>query len=186
VSVLIPHGKELPLTGQSDQFHTKGGVPERHPLKAPIYEGHMPEGEIPFGPSNTLLGELVVMCPSTSNLQGIIPLMVEYEVDESRKIRVKCWFRDDPSVAGEVALKCGSIARENTHIVERAERTVNEAGERVSPDEKARINRKRQALMDLSEQYMATPDESVRKQIIETSDELKSMVKAIEQKLGLK
>jgi hypothetical protein len=33
---------------------------------------------------------------------------------------------------------------------------------------------------------MRTPDESVRKQIIETGEELKTMVKSIEQKLGLK
>ncbi len=186
VSVLIPHGKELPLTGQSDQFHTKGGVPDRHPLKAPIYEGHMPEGELPFGPFNTLLGELMVMCPPTGHMQGVIPLIVEYEVDESRKIRVKCWYRDDPSVVGEVSLKCDRIPRDNVHLIERAERTINEAGERVSPDEKARVNRKRQALIDLCEQFTAAPDEGVRKQVIETGEDLKKMVKAIEDKLGLK
>lgn len=185
-AVLIPHGRDLPLTGQADNFVTEGGNPNRIQLILPIYEGHMPEGEIPYAPFNNLLGELRIDCPPTPDRRGEIPLLVEYEVDESRRIRVKCWFRDDPSVVNEIKITVQRIERENTHIIERAERTINEAGERISPEEKARVNRKRQAVMDLCEQFQSSPTDELRKQIIETGKDLKGMIQSIEQKLKLK
>src|SRR5438445_11965582 len=109
----------------------------------------MAEHEIPYGPFNMKLGELKVQCPPTAHLQGVIPLVVEYEVNESSQVRLKCWFREDPSVSGEVTLTCKNSSRDDLHLVDRAERTLVEAGERISPDEKARINRKKQALIDL-------------------------------------
>ena len=186
VSTLVRHGVALPVTGQTDQFSTEGGVPNRHKLSAPIYEGHMPEAEIPYGPFNTYLGELVVDCPATSDRTGGIPLVVEYDIDASRLIRVKCWFKDDPSVGGEITLSTKSLPRDKTHLIERTERTVNEAGERIGPEEKARVNRKRQAILDLCEQHAASASDDLRKQIISTGNELLEMVRSIEQRLKLK
>lgn len=116
---------------------------------------------------------------------GMIPLVVEFEVDESRTIKIRGWFRDDPSVNGQVTLNCQNIPRENLHLIERTEVTLNAAGERVRPEEKARANKKKQALIDLCEQFASRQSDDIRKQIIDIGNELKSEVKAIEQKYKL-
>lgn len=187
VSILIPEGKDLPLTGQTNQFYVDGGIPGARKIEIPVYEGHMPNAEIPYGPFNTELGTLFLDTPSTEKMTGKIVLTVDFEMNENREIRLKVWFRDDPSIMGEASIKPLKLPRDKTHLIERTERTINEAGERISPDEKARVNRKRQAIIDLCEQYAPSPsNESLRKQIIETGNELVGMVRSIEQKLGLK
>ena len=186
VAILIPHGQELPYTGVSNIFSTRGGIPNAHPLIGPVFQGHTPEHEIPYGPFNMRVGELRVQCPPTTKYEGSIPLVVEFEVNESSQVRIKCRFREDPSVSGEVTLTCKNVAREDLHLVDRAERALVESGERISPDEKARISRKKQALIDLCEQYHASPSPDTRTQIISTGNELKTMVKAVEQRFNLK
>jgi molecular chaperone DnaK (HSP70) len=186
VAILIEHGQELPYTGISNTFSTRGGIAQRHPLIGPVLQGHMPEHEIPHASFNMKLGELRVECPPTTKYEGSIPLVVEFEVNESSQVRIKCWFRDDPSVSGEVKLSLKNIPREDQHLVQRTETALAEAGEKLSPDEKTRIKRKMQALVDLCEQFKSSPSPETRKQIDETGKELRTMVKTVEQRFNLK
>jgi actin-like ATPase involved in cell morphogenesis len=178
VAMIVKAGTSLPTSGETDQFYCDAN-PSAFTLQVPVYEGHMPEHEIPFGPLNTYMGLLTVSCPPTPSPT---PLVLAFEVDDSRDIAVKCWFKHDPSVCGEVKLKGQAISRDKMHVIERTEMAVNSLGERLRPDEKAKINRKKQALFDLCEQYTGEPSEDVRKRIIETGNELREELKALEQK----
>jgi molecular chaperone DnaK (HSP70) len=181
VALLIPHGATLPHIGTADQFLCEANSTS-FTLRGPIYEGHVPEHEIPYAPFNARMGELLMQCPPTP---ADTPLIVEFEVDESRTITVRCWFRDNPAIKGQVTLASKTQSREDKHLIERTEESVSAAGERARPEEKARINRKKQALIDLCEQYAASPSEETRQQIIGVGNELKSEVKALEQKYKL-
>jgi hypothetical protein len=181
VAKLIEQGVTLPYTGRADHFLCEANSMS-FTLRGPIFEGHMPEHEIPYAPFNTRIGELQLQCPPTPT---DTPLVVEFEVDDSRTITVRCWFRDQPHVKGQVRLECKSIPREEMHLIERVEMSLDQAGERLRPDERSRISRKKQLLNDLCKQYAANPNEETRKQIIQVSNELKSDIKGVEQKYKL-
>jgi molecular chaperone DnaK (HSP70) len=181
VAAIVRAGVSLPASGEVDQFWVEAN-PAPFILQIPIYEGHMPEHEIPYGPFNTHMGMLQGPCPPTAQQTQIV---IAFEVDESRNISVRYWFKHDPSVSGSVTVNGAALDREKIHLIERAETTVNTAGDRIRPDEKARINRKRQALIDLSEQFGAQQSDATRQQIIQTGNELRSDLQAIERKLNL-
>ncbi len=113
-----------------------------------------------------------------------------FEIDESRNLTFKGWFKDDPSVRNEITLKPQSLSKDKWHLIERAETALNMGGERIRPDERTKINHKRQALIDLCEQYSAAAEgspeaRSTRERIVTTGNELKSLVESVERKYGL-
>jgi len=177
-ATLVKHGTTLPTTGESRDFFCSRNE-RAFTLSIPLHEGHSPEAEIPYGPFNTKMGVLLLECPPT---EIDTPLVVAYHIDDSRKMTVECWFADRPSVKGTVTLDCKSLTREDMHLIERTETAVGQAGERLRPDEKARLNRKKQALIDLCESYRASQSEDTRKQIIELGNELKAEIKTLELK----
>jgi hypothetical protein len=182
VAVVIRAGTTLPTAGEiHDQFSCHAN---QYPftLQGPVYEGRDREHEIPYGPFNTYMGLLTVSCPPTPTPTKIV---IAYEVDESQKITMKCWFEHDPSVFGKVELKPHDISPDKLHLIERTERTINQLGERVRPEEKARVNRKKQALIDLCEQYDVDHTEETRNRVIQTGKELQEELKGLEQKYRL-
>jgi actin-like ATPase involved in cell morphogenesis len=178
VAKLIEHGATLPATGESREFFCERND-RPFTLRGPVFEGHSPDAEIPFGPFNTRMGELLMECPPTPTQT---PLVVSFHVDDSRNMMLECWFADNPEVRGKVTLTAKSISRDDLHLIERTETAVSSAGERLRPDERARINRKKQALVDLCESYGGNRSEDTRKQIIELGNELKDEIKGLEQK----
>ena len=179
VALLIKHGTTLPTTGEiRDQFTCeRNDIP--FTLRGPVFEGHAPESEIPCASFNRKLGELRMECPPTP---GETPLVVAYHIDDSRTITLESWFAENPSVRAKVTLDYKSASRDDMHLVERTESAVGLAGERLRPDEKARLNRKKQALIDLCESYRGNPSEDTRKQIVELGNELKAEIKTLELK----
>jgi actin-like ATPase involved in cell morphogenesis len=180
-AILVKSGVTLPYAGKSEDFFCEGSgnTTQRFTLMIPVYEGHDADKEIPVGTLNTHLGTLTIDCPPTPNDE---PLVVSYQVDESRMIALKCWFKRDPSISGEIKLKSESISRDKMHLIVRAETTVNSLGERLRPEEKARVNRKKQMLIDLCEQYAGEPTEDLRTQIGTVGKELKEELQTLERK----
>ena len=178
IAPLLKAGANLPASGESHDFFVKANnMP--FTLVIPLYEGHMPDHEIPFGPFNTHMGTLNIQCPPTATST---PLVVAFEVDESRIVTFRCWFKDDPSVSGTITISPKSISRDSWHLLERVDTSLNTAGERIRPDERAKINHKRQALIDLCEQYAANESPDLRTRIIRAGEELKNEIAALEKK----
>ncbi|MHC4406038.1 MAG: Hsp70 family protein, partial [Planctomycetota bacterium] len=187
VATVIRAGITLPNSYEDgDQFSCDANaIP--FTLRGPVYEGAMPEHEIPHGPFNTHMGTLEIQCPPTT---GRTPLVVSFEIDESRNLTFKCWFKEDPSVFNEITLRPQTLSRDKWHLLERADNAIKSGGERIRPDEKTKINHKKQALIDLCEQYWSIGEmdpqcESVRQRIMHTGNQLKSEVEAIERKYNL-
>lgn len=177
----VPHCYE-----DSKNFHIVAS-PTPRAVTIPVYEGNLPEHEIPFGPFNTHLGDLVIQCPPLNHNADVV---VAFEIDESRNLTFSCWFKDDPSVRAAITLHPQSLARDRWHLIERVDTTINQGGDRIRPDERARVNQKKQVILDLCEQYAARPEgsseaESVRDRIIATGTELKNEIAALERKYGL-
>lgn len=182
VAVLVPAGATLPFSVEiADRFACSANA-SAFTLRGPIYEGHYPEHEIPYGPFNTFLGELNMQCPATPRDTEVV---LSVEVDESRFIHLKSWFKHDPSVSGKVTIKPEALSNDKLHLIERSDVVLNRGGERLRPEEKQRVNRKKQALLDLCEQYATDNDADTRKRIIATGQELQNELKAIEQKYKL-
>ena len=181
VAPLLKAGANMPAQGESHNFCvSQNSMP--FTLVIPLYEGHMPEHEIPYGPFNTHIGTLNIQCPPTTSTT---PLVVAFEVDENRSLTFRCWFKDDPSVNGTTTVRPQSISRESWHILERVDTSLNTAGERIRPDERAKINHKRQGLIDLCEQYAGSPSPDLRTRIVKAGEELKSEITAVEKKYSL-
>lgn len=177
VAVLIRAGTTLPTAAEIDDRFCCKPSPGPTLLQGPVFEGHDPDHEVPFGPLNTHMGTLQIQCPPTTE---VTPLVVAYQVDESRKITLECWFKNNPSVRGKIELKGEAISRDKMHIVERTDLVVKSLGDRLRPDERTRINRKKQALIDLCEQYTGDPSEETRQRIIQTGTELQQELKSME------
>ncbi|NOX55923.1 MAG: Hsp70 family protein, partial [Planctomycetes bacterium] len=88
IAKIIGAGSNLPTCGESDQFFCE---PNPYPFKLqiPVYEGHDPNHEIPFGPFNTALGTMYIDCPPTPQQTQLV---LSFEVNESRDITIRCWF----------------------------------------------------------------------------------------------
>ena len=181
ISKIISEGTAIPTSGETDQFSCDANS-MAFTLQIPVYEGHLGENEIPYGPFNRHLGTLLVNCPPTDQPTQLV---LAFEVDDSRNYRLRCWFKHDPSVMGEATLEAKSASKDMLHIVERTERVLNDGGERIRPDERARINRKKQTIIDLCEQYVGTQADDQRQQIIQTGEDLKNDLRSLEQKLNL-
>jgi len=176
VAKIVEAGKALPTTGENDQFGCKAN-PNPFTLRIPVYEGHDAEHEIPVGDFNSFLGMLTISCPPTSQPTQLV---MSFDIDDSRNMLLRCWFKNDPSVSNEIRLASQALSRDKMHLIERTEMAINQAGTRIRPDEKSRINRKKQALIDLSSQYWVKPETEVFKQILATGNELKADVAALE------
>jgi len=187
VSPVLKAGTELPKSIEEANQYSCSANAIPFTLQIPVYEGHMPEHEIPYGPINTYLGMLEIQCPPTA---ADTPLVIAFEVDESRKMMFKCWFKEDPSVFNEITLKPQSLSRDKWHLLERVDTMLNTGGERIRPDERKLVNHKKQALIDLCEQYAGASQgsaetNSIRERIIQIGNELKSEITAIEKKYSL-
>lgn len=181
IAVLLKAGTNLPAQGESHDFFVKAN-PMPFTLVIPLYEGHMPDHEIPYAPFNTLMETLNIQCPPTSTST---PLVVAFEVDENRGLTFRCWFKDDPSVSGTVTTSPKSISRDSCHLMVRVDAALNTGGERIRPDERAKINHKMQALIDLCEQYAGKESPDLRSRIIKTGEELRSDIQSLEKKYSL-
>jgi len=181
VATIVEAGRILEATGELDQFSCSAN-PAPFTLQIPVYEGHDPQHEIPVGQFNTQLGILYVKCPATPQETQLV---IAFDVDTSRNLFLRCWFKHDPSVSGEIRLNMQSLSKDKLHLIDRTEQAVNNAGNRIRPDEKARINRKKQALIDLSGQFHMQPSEPLWKQVIATGIDLRNDVASLEQRLNL-
>lgn len=182
VAVLVPAGAPLPYSVEiSDRFACSAN-PTPFTLRGPVYEGHYPENEIPFGPFNTYLGELTMQCPATPRDTEVV---LAVDVDESRILHLRCWFKHDPSVSGKVTIQPSALNIERMHLIERVDVVLNRGGERLRPEEKTRVQRKKQAMLDLCEQYVADHVSETRQRIIATGKELQTELKTLEQRYKL-
>ena len=181
VADILKAGANLPASGESHDFFVRANS-NSFTLIMPLYEGHMPEHEIPYGPFNTHIGTLNIQCPPTPTNT---PLVIAFEVDENRSLTFRCWFKDDPSVSGTITVSPTSISRDSWHILERIDTALNTGGGQIRPDEKAKISQKRQAMIDLCEQYAKNPSPDLRTRIIKTGEDLKTEITAIEKKYSL-
>lgn len=178
---IVEANKSLPTVGQSDQFGCKANsMPFM--LQIPVYEGHDADHEIPVGEFNSFLGMLIVNCPPTPQPT---PLEISFEIDDSRNISLRCWFKHDPSVSNGIKINNQALSRDKMHLIARTETAVNQAGSRIRPDEKARINRKKQTLIDMSTQFWVQPSADLFKQILTVGRELKADVAALEARTGV-
>ncbi len=178
VATIVEANKTLPTTGEIDRFGCKANSMP-FTLMIPVYEGHDPEHEIPIGAFNSFLGMLTVSCPPTPQPTQIV---ISFDVDDSRNMLLRCWFKNDPSVSNEIRLNSQALSKDKMHLIERTEMAINNAGTRVRPDEKARINRKKQAVIDMSSRFGVQPSGELFKQIMEAGNELKADVNALEQR----
>lgn len=182
IAIIVKAGTDLPTAGEiADRFFTKAANVQRT-VQGPVYEGHHPDHEIPYGPLNTYMGQLLITCPPTS---VDTPVVIGYEVDESRNITMRCWFKHDPSVRGEVKIKCEAVSREKKHIIERCEVMFNEIWQRLPAEERRTLLQKQQALKDLSEQYTTDQSEETRQRIIKIGKELQETLTALEKRYQL-
>jgi actin-like ATPase involved in cell morphogenesis len=181
VSKIVDAHVSLPVTGQSDEYGCPEPVPNPFTLQIPVYEGHEPEHEIPVGEFNTYLGMLNVSCPATTQPQQVV---ISFEIDDSRNMLIRCWFKSDPSVSNEIRLNGQALSSDKLHLVERTEKAINLAGSRLRPDEKARLNRKKQALIDMSKQFTLQATPELFQQVAATGRELKADVAALEARTG--
>ena len=181
IATLLKAGTNLPASGESHDFFVRANS-NAFTLVIPLYEGHMPNHEIPYAPFNTHMGTLNIQCPPISTST---PLVVAFEVDENRGITFRCWFKDDPSVSGTITVSPQSISRESWHLLERVDTAINSGGERIRPDERAKIKQKQQALIDMCEQYAANESPDLRNRIIKTGEELRSEIQSLEKKYSI-
>ena len=187
IATIFKAGTTLPTSyEEGDRFFcSPNAIP--FTLRGPVYEGHMPDHEIPYDEFNTHMGTLEIQCPPTPS---VTPLVVAFEIDESRNLTFKGWFKDDPSVFNEITLKPQTLSKDKWHLIERVETALNTGGERIRPDERTKIGHKRQALIDLCEQHAAVAEGSpeaknIRERIVQTGNELKSLVESVERKYSL-
>ena len=184
---LMKAGTALPIQYENTEQFCCSANAIPFTLQAPVYEGAMPQNEIPYASFNTHMGTLQIQCPPTPD---VTPMVVSLVMDESRNLTFKCWFKDDPSVFNEITLKPQSLARGKLHLLERVDASLKDGGEKIRPDERSRIQHKKQALIDLCEQYAGKPEmspesEAIRKQIGNVGNELKSDIEALEQKYSI-
>lgn len=187
VATVLPAGRTLPTSYEDGDRFSCSANAIAFTLMGPVYEGSMPEHEIPFGPFNSHMGQLNIQCPPTSS---DTPLVVSFEMDESRNLTFKCWFKDDPSVFNEVTLKPKQLSKEEMHLLDRVDQVINGGGDRIRPDERTKISHRKQALIDMCEQHAALPEgsreaEDIRERIVSTGNELKSEIEAVERKYNL-
>jgi hypothetical protein len=181
VATLLPAGTELPAhCTYQDLMVMASGEPST--VTIPVYEGHLPGREIPYGPLNTQVGALNIQCPS---IPASSVLILDVEVDVHRAITFRCWLKDDPSVSGTIAMNPQTISRDGWHILERADMTLNSGGERIRPDERARISQTQQSLIDLCVQYAAKESYAIRSRIIQLGEGLRNEIASIEKKYGI-
>ena len=184
IRTLIPAGVQLPLAGQLE--YPAACSPGRD-SRILILEGYSQESEIPHAPFLTQLGSLPVRVPIQTGLPNEGSLIVHYEIDERRNLSLRFWASGPPEVVSTFQVQVRPPRREQMHLIERAELAVNEAGERLRPEEKARLNRRRMNLIDLCEQYVTSPTAELRGEIVESGRQLLAVVRSIEERvLGYK
>jgi len=136
------------------------------------------EGDIPYAPLNTQLGVAVLeseATPSTSEVMDI-----KFELTEDRLLRVTARLVNYPDQKVTVELACKSPSGEKLHVIDRAERVLNVYAEKLRPEEKAKLKKARQALIDVCEQFKREPKDDRYKQIKKIGQELREDLERIE------
>lgn len=147
LGVIIPQGKEVPCAVSSKDYCITSQNPGE-PGKAPL---NVYEGDLPYAPLNTHLACLMFETPaSPSTLE---PVEISFRYTEDRILTVTASMVNYPDRKVTTKITCESPSGDKLHVVERADRILNIFEGRLRPEEKARINKAKLALMDLCSQY---------------------------------
>ena len=136
------------------------------------------EGDIPYAPLNTHLwnGEWKTMGGGSGNE----PVEITFQVTEERLLTVTTRMVNFPDRVLTATVKCESPTGSRLHVLERTERVLNEFSDKIRPDEKAKLNRARQTLIDLCEQFQQEPSPDRFDRIKSTGLQLRTDLDKIE------
>ncbi|MFO7956144.1 MAG: Hsp70 family protein [Candidatus Brocadiia bacterium] len=174
LGVIIPEQSEVPCSEENRQY----GIQSQVPGTAGVCEIELYEGDLPYAPLNTHLATMrLETAASPSQFE---PVALTFRVTEDHLLTAEARMINFPDHVVTVKVNCKSPSGSNLHVVERADRVLNLGGEKLRPEDRARIGRSRQALLDLSEQYRRNPQRECYERIKQTGLELRSELDKVE------
>lgn len=146
LSILLEQSREYPCSVSNKDCHVEKNPSGLLGALVPIYEG-----DIPYGPLNTLLGSLTLTAPTGAN--DTEPVEVTFTYTEDRVLTVTAGLVNYPDRMVTSKLKCVCSEGDKLNVILRAERVLNQLGGKMRPEEKAKISKGMVALADLCKQY---------------------------------
>jgi molecular chaperone DnaK (HSP70) len=138
----------------------------------------MYEGDIPCAPLNTHLGEAELKTGAGGSAEE--PVEITFQVTEERLLTVTARMINFPDKVVTTQVKCDSPTGSKLHVLERTDRVLNEFADKIRPDDKAKLSRARQTLVDLCEQYKQDPNADRFERIQSTGLQLRTDLDKIE------
>lgn len=159
LGVIIPSQTDIPHVATNQDYAMTSNEPNQAG-KVPIM---VFEGDIPFAPLNTLLGVVILETAATPSTQE--RLDIKFHLTEDRLLKVTARLADYPDQLVTAELRCESPTGEKLHVLDRADRVLNVHSDKMRPEEKAKLKKSRQALLDVCEQFRREPKEDRYEQI---------------------
>lgn len=146
LGVILPAQTDIPCSVKNRDY----GITSSAPNMPGIANLEIFEGEIPYAPLNTKLASLQLQTPGSDVSE---PVEISFQITEDHLLTVTALMINHPDRAVTATINCESPTGDCLNVIERSERVINMFGEKLRPEEKARINKLKQGLLDLCELY---------------------------------
>ena len=174
MGIILPGQTEIPCSVQNRDYFSSSSAPNM-PGQLPI---SVFEGDLPYAPLNTHLATLMLETPGTPSTSE--PLEITFQVTEDHLLAVTARLVNFPDRVVTARIKCESASGSRLHVIERTERVLNTLADRLRPEEKAKLSKAKQALLDLCEQYRRDPQKDRYERIKQTGLQLRTDLDRLE------
>lgn len=175
LAVIIPAQTDIPCSVVTTDYCITSSVPNTPgSAQLDIYEG-----EIAYAPLNTRLASLSMETAASPSTQE--PVEITFQVTEDHLLTVRAQMVNFPDRVVSTEVKCQACEGSQLHVVERTERVLNQYADKLRPEEKSKINKLKQGLLDLNAAWVKDPDASRFTKIKSMGEELRTALDGIEQ-----
>ncbi|MHC4789617.1 MAG: hypothetical protein ACYS8K_10515, partial [Planctomycetota bacterium] len=178
LGVIISGQTEVPCSVENTDYLITSQVPGA----AGVAECDVYEGDLPYAPLNTHLAALLLQTAASPSLAE--PVVLEFQITEDHLLTATARMANFPDHVVSAKVDCKSPSGAKQHVLERTDRFLNIYVDKLRPEDKAKLSRSKQALIDLVEQYRRSPQKDCYDRIKETGLQLKADLDRVEGSLG--
>ena len=172
-AVIIEAQKEIPCTVKSRDYSI-GSSGANMPGICPI---EIYEGDLPYSPLNTHMATLQLETAASPSTQE--PIEISFQITEDHLLTVTARMVNFPDRKVTAKIDCKSASGDGLHVIEHAD-NLTKLGETLRPEEKIKINKAKQGLLDLCEQYKRSPEADCYQRIKEMGLQLQNDLERLE------
>ncbi len=174
LGIVIPEQTDIPCYITNRDFcmtSRAANMPGQCPIE--VYEGNLP-----YAVLNTQLASLMLETPASPSMAE--PLEIAFQITEDHLLVVTARMVNFPDRLVTAKIKMETCSGDRLHVLDRLDHLLKDHGDKIRPEEKARLNKSKMGLLDLCQQHKRDPQADRYQKIKEVGTQLKSEVARLE------